>query len=562
MAGMGRGPKPVLLGAALWCTLAGGALAQAGQWQTLDWTLPGRVRLARLIEHQGRPAVLATAPTGGGGGRTVSAQVLRVGAGQVELVAAWTLPGDVRWLEPLRLPQGQRGWLALRGDGWYLAEDAGGAFAWRRVCACPSVYGERDTPDPLEARFVHDLGEQGEDQLVLPDAEGLTVYRWVAKPGVLEPWWRYRWETTLLRDPRRADAWQLQRYGLAAPRAGGPRALVLHHAGHLAVYPHPGLSRPRYLLNGAARMRLESLTLPAELRRALAAMGDAAFDSVEALLSALPLPTAPKAREEWLASLPRALWALQAPPREVPLERLPLPGSSPPRAGDRAFVMALEDLTGDGVADLLQGVVYSDNSPLGLRGELRLYTGTEQDGRWSFAPAPDTLGTDGAAVAWLLRTGTAPGSPPALVVASTNATLGAILRTLSTGKARLTLGVHVLQAGRFPTAPDHRADLQLEGIASGARPLALAADLDGDGWREFLIGRKPDVLTVYPGSPTGPRIGAPALAELHSPLPRKPQEALAADLDGDGREELVFWYRASSLSETQRQTLRFVRWKD
>jgi hypothetical protein len=521
------------------------------------------VRQVRLISWQGAPAVLATAPLRetGKAGATVL-QVLRVVDNQVTAVAGWTVPGDVRWAEPLRTATGQQEWLALRGDGWYLGRDDGGTLTWRRACACPSIFGEKEDPDPLGPHFSRNLSGDGLDELVLPDPEGLTVYRWVADAGVMEPLWRYRWEAPLLRDPKRAGTWQLPGYWLLDTRNTGSQELVLHHADRLTVYPHPGPVSPRYAFNGAVRVRLESVPLPAGLRKALAALGDVSFPDVARLVAALPLPAEPKARGEWLATLPAALWAAQAQPKVVLPETLRLPGAPKLHAGDYAFPVALEDLTGNGQADLLQATVRTESSALGLRGELRLYNGTETEGRWSFPDPGQPIATAGAAVAELFRTGTSPAAPAALAVASTDATLGAILRSLSSGKVRLELDLHVLQEGRFNPKPDQRSRITLEGISSGARPLVLAADLDGDGWRELLINRRPDRMVVYAGSPSGPRIGAPALGELSGPVPRKPQEVFVADLDGSHRETLVFWYRSGRYDAQLRQTLRFLRWRE
>jgi hypothetical protein len=147
-------------------------------------------------------------------------------------------------------------------------------------------------------------------------------------------------------------------------------------------------------------------------------------------------------------------------------------------------------------------------------------------------------------------------------VASTDVTLGAILRSLSSGRVRLSLELHVLKTGQFNPKPDQKARLTLEDISSVGRPLVLAADVDGDGWRELLINRKQDTMIVFPGSADGPRIGNQIPDDLKTPLPRKSQETFVADLDGSGREGLVFWYRSGRYNPKLRQTLRFVRWKD
>jgi len=182
--------------------------------------------------------------------------------------------------------------------------------------------------------------------------------------------------------------------------------------------------------------------------------------------------------------------------------------------------------------------------------------------RWAIPDPAVTIATSGAAVAEFFRPATGPDAPGALVVASTEASLAAILRSLSSGKMRVDLSLHLLKDGKFNPKADQRTRMEMEDVASGARPLVLAADLDGDGWRELMISRRPDDLLVFAGAPTGPRLAAAPLEHLKGPLPRKPQEAFVADLDGSGREALVFWYRSGRYNDTLRRTLRFVRWVD
>jgi hypothetical protein len=552
------------IGAALCVALPGPASwAHAADWQVFNWTLPGRLRQVRVVAWRGRPAVMATAPTRAGDGSEVSAfQMLRLSGTQVDLVANWTVPGFLRWAEPVRYAPGQQGWLALRNDGWYLAQEIEGQLAWRRVCACPTVFGDKEDPDPLATAFAFDMNGDGVDEVVLPDPDGITVYRWMADAALLEPWWRYRWEEPLLHDPKHPAAWQLPKYWLLDTHRSGTRDLVLHHAERLAVYAYPGALTPRYAFNGAARVRLESVLLPPGLRRALVALGDASYADAERLLAALPLPGDAKQRADWLSALPGALWAARVDPPVLLPEKLPLPGAPALHAGDYAFPVALEDLTGNGYVDLLQAAVRTDNSVLGMRGELRLYTGAFQDGHWSFPVEGTPITTNGAAVAELFRAGTDRAAPAALAVASTEVTLGAILRGLSTGKVRLDLDLHLLQAGKFDPHPNQHTRVVLEGLGSGARPLVLAADIDGDGWRELLINRQPDLLIAYRGSSQGAQLSSPPLTELRGPLPRKPEEAFVADLDGNGREDLVFWYRSGRYSDLLRRTLTFARWQE
>jgi hypothetical protein len=530
--------------------------AQAGRWRVDDRVLPGPVRLLRTIAWEGAPALMALANAPGpAGGRTASLQVLRAGPGGITPAAAWTLPFPLRWVEPLRSGTGAA-WLALRQDGWYIARPRGAELAWQRLCACPSVFDSGQDPDGLFPGFALDLDGDGRDELALPTALGLDVYR--LAPGrevpqalLPEPLWSWRWDPPLKPDPK-TRAYALPEYFLVDTRRGGRRDLVVPRGGAVAVSASPA-GPPRLVLDGAARARLGALALPPALRAALAALKDGEFADGAAVWA--QLPEAARSPEH-LAALPGALWALTTAPA-LPPEVRPLP--QPPRlgSGDYAFPMALQDLTGDGIPDLLQAAVLG--SGLGIRGELRLYAGGIADGRWTFPRAPVPMTSQGPSVAEIVRLA-AGDAAPALVVAQTEVTLGTLLKGLTSGKADVEISIYPIRGQGIERQPARRVKLAFEGIGDGFDPLVFAADLDGDGAREFLVNTAPKRLLAFAGSAQGPRLGGAPMAVWEGPLPRYRQEVLVADLDGDRREEIVFWYRPGRFGDALRSTVRVLRW--
>ena len=183
-------------------------------------------------------------------------------------------------------------------------------------------------------------------------------------------------------------------------------------------------------------------------------------------------------------------------------------------------------------------------SVLSQHNELRWYRGRVEGGRLAFAPPSDALRSDSGSFAELVRPRPDNAPPLALLMASTEVSLGNIMKALASQS--VTLQARVLPFRRGALGEQAVASNQFtysELRAPGRRAMFLFADLNGDGWRDYLLNLLPDELSVYLSTGGPPGLQQPAFVQQGLPLPSRPEHVLIADLDGDGREELVLRFR-------------------
>jgi hypothetical protein len=316
-------------------------------------------------------------------------------------------------VEPLNLAGGESAWLLLDGQSLEVGRVQNGTLVWQRLCACESLYAKSD-PEELSARLARDLDGDGADEVLLPTATGLEVYRTLrwgtgdAAPIALAPVARLLWEPDGKPLAPAPKVPQPAAPELIGSEAGGARRLLRMIPGGFTALRLPARDTlpAEIQLDAAARARATAATLSPRGLEALARVPDGAFKDGNALVAALARVDPGGAIA---ADLPALTISLEGKWPETEPERVAFPDLD---AGpdDRGYVLALEDLTGDGIPDLVFGLVRNESQILKIESELRFYPGT---GRAALAfGTPQVLKFHGPAVGAVLRNPAPHSSPP------------------------------------------------------------------------------------------------------------------------------------------------------
>jgi hypothetical protein len=216
----------------------------------------------------------------------------------------------------------------------------------------------------------------------------------------------------------------------------------------------------------------------------------------------------------------------------------------------------VRDFDGDGVLDLLTDRSISEGV-FDRRSEYHLYLGRREGEALRYAAAPDgTIASDGVQFDPLAVDVDGDGRLD-LATPSTRLGLARVVGALFSGRVTVDLDVYRMRAdGRYPEASDHRTRFRVEfDLKTGLMryPAVAIADLDGDGRAELILQEDADALTIFPGEDGAEGLFGPAAGKVSLPLPRNGQMVEARDLDGDGRADLLARYGPADGPERARE---------
>ena len=202
---------------------------------------------------------------------------------------------------------------------------------------------------------------------------------------------------------------------------------------------------------------------------------------------------------------------------------------------------AVGDVDGDGLADLVIQTMEGDGI-FGIETSYQIHRGVlSAVGRLCFEKAPSsTVASDGIQLENKRLDLTGDGQQEFLVT-SVDITLGAIISALITRSASVDVAIHQLSDGVFTGEPRLTKKIKVRfdfGEGELFVPAVLSADITGDGRQDLLVQRDEEMLLVYPGEPTE-RLFSKQPIRLAISLPKDRESFVVADLDGDGRDELI-----------------------
>jgi hypothetical protein len=148
-----------------------------------------------------------------------------------------------------------------------------------------------------------------------------------------------------------------------------------------------------------------------------------------------------------------------------------------------------------------------------------------------------------------------------MLLATTEVSLGTVMKALASGAVTLRVSIRPWRGEALDARETGAGEFTYRDVkGEGRRAMFLVADLNGDGFRDYLLNLERDTLTVYLSADAPPTLTGAPLAQAGIALPSRPERVLSADLDGDGREELVLIYQERFFGALGRR-LRVLRFR-
>ncbi len=232
----------------------------------------------------------------------------------------------------------------------------------------------------------------------------------------------------------------------------------------------------------------------------------------------------------------------------------------PAGASTGRVLHSMSDVNGDGVADLV--VFALDGSSLWkMRSSHEVYFGVPgADGGTDFPPAPGAVLESTGILAGIDRSDfDGDGQIDVMLTSFRPTVLRAIrvlVQSILTGSGAFDLEFYRMRGGRYVSRPDAVREIRPKaGRKTGDRtffPAVLVGDVNGDGRADLLVQRNLRKLQVYLGVP-GPDLFTRRPRRIAVAMPRGEEHMWLADLNRDGRQDVLMHHASSSPASTNGQ---------
>lgn len=135
-----------------------------------------------------------------------------------------------------------------------------------------------------------------------------------------------------------------------------------------------------------------------------------------------------------------------------------------------------------------------------------------------------------------------------VVISSVELGLGRILAALLTRSINVDLDFYAMQEGRYPAKPNVTRKIKATFDWSTGEvfyPTVLMTDIDANGLVDLLVQLDGDTLRMYPGR-ADQQLFEREFVDLDVPMPQDPELVELANLNDDGRPDLIIRHRSPS----------------
>jgi len=220
------------------------------------------------------------------------------------------------------------------------------------------------------------------------------------------------------------------------------------------------------------------------------------------------------------------------------------------------IVSTIEDINGDGIMD----IVTQTDRARGLFNrstEYGFHYGAELNGRIAYETEPTAALTLKGITANTRHIDFAKDGRMDFAGGAVNIGIGKIIGILLSG----SVGIPVMfyeqnEDGQFSEDPSYRKKISVDfDMSSGQSsvPVVEMTDYDGDGHKDLVLSKDNKGLRVYHATPSAKKMFARKAIEIDLSLPKNGEQVTAADLNGDGKGDLMMYFdRLGADGETNR----------